>query len=328
MKSQFRTATLSTVALGMLCAAPVTLAAEPAYPTKAIRIIVNSPPGAPPDVVARVVGERLGAALGQPVVVENRPGGMGTIALSAVAKANPDGYTLGTMSPPHTVAPALLSRLSYDTQRDLVAVTQMTRASLVLVVRSESSIQSVADLIATAKAHPGLLKYSSAGIAIPSHLAGELLEQRAGISCLHVPYTGGPASMTALLGGQVDFTFATGVTAVSGVHSGRLRALATTGPARDPVFPEVATFAELGFTGFDVRDWQGLVAPAGTPAPVVERIALEVRKTLEQADVRQHLARLGLDAVTDSSPAMFGDLIRSELSRWSSFVRETGIHAN
>lgn len=318
----------AAAALALSISAFAAFAAEPAYPMKPVRLVVNSTPGAPPDVVARIVGERLGAALGQPVVVENRPGGMGTIALGAVAKAEPDGYTLGTMSPPHTVAPALLPRLPYDTARDLAPVTQMTRTSLVLVVRSESPLRSLPDLVGAAKAHPGKLSFSSAGNATPGHLAGELFKQRSGVAILHIPYKGGPASTAALLSEQVDMTFTTTVTAGEPMRTGRLRALATTGPSRLAVFPEVPTLAEVGFEGFDVRDWQGLVAPAGTPAPVVDRIAREVARALQEPDLRERLARIGMEPVTDSNPAAFGALIRSELARWPELVRHAGIRVD
>jgi len=297
----------------------------PAYPTKPIRMIVHSPPGAAPDVVARIIGERLGLALGQPIVVENRPGASGSIALAAVAKAEADGYTLGTMSPPQAVAPSLVPQLPYDTARDLAPVLQTTRAPMILVVRAGSPSRSLPGLVAAAKAQPGRLTYASAGNGTPQHLAVEAFKLRAGVDIHHVPYKGSVAAVTALLGEQVDLVVTTAVTVGPHIQSGKLRALATTGPTRMPEFPEVPTLAELGLTGFDVRDWQGLVVPARTPRPIIDRIATEVAKVLEQPEVKDRLAGIGMEPVTDSDPEAFGALIQSELARWAKVVREAGI---
>ena len=297
----------------------------PAYPVKPIRVITNSPPGAVPDVVVRIIGERLGPALGQPIVVENRVGAIGTISLAAVAKARPDGYTFGTMSPPHVVAPSLVPQLPYDMARDLTPVRQTTRASYLLLVRSKSPIGSLPELLALAKGHPDRLTYSSGGNATPPHLAAELFKQQAGIKVRHIPYKGSPAAMNALLGEEVELLFAILSTAGPHLRSGKLRALATTGPARMAEFPEVATLAELGLTGFDVRDWQGLVAHSGTPRHLIERFSAEVAKVLNQSDVSERLAGLGFEPVVESDPASFGALINSELERWTKVVREASI---
>jgi tripartite-type tricarboxylate transporter receptor subunit TctC len=329
MNIKIHTATIATaVFAGTLAMADA--AAEPmsAYPTKPIRVIAHSPPGGAPDVVARIIGERLAAALGQAVIVENRTGASGTIALAAVAKAHADGYTLGTMSPPQAVAPSLLSQLPYDTARDLAPVRQTTRASMILVVRAGSPFGSVSELVAAAKRQPGRLIYASAAIGAPQHLAAEVFKRDAGIDIYHVPYKGAPAAAAALLGGEVDLLFTTPVAVGAHVRSGKLRPLATTGPSRMVAFPDVPTLAESGFDGFDVRDWQGLVAPAQTPKPVIERIAAEVAKVLAQPEVAERLAGVGLEPVADSDPAAFGVFIRSELERWAKVVREAGIRAN
>jgi tripartite-type tricarboxylate transporter receptor subunit TctC len=326
MNLRIRTATIAGASL----AAAVTLTnaagqSVPAYPVKPIRVITNSPPGAVPDVVVRIIGERLAPALDQPIVVENRVGASGTIALAAVAKARPDGYTFGTISPPHVVAPSLVPQLPYDTVRDLAPVRQNTRASFLLLVRSNSPIGSLPELVASAKGKPDRLNYASGGSGTPPHLAAELFKIQAGIQVRHIPYKGSPAAVNALLGEEVEFLFAIVSTTGTHLRAGKLRALATTGPARMAEFPEVPTLAELGLTGFDVRDWQGLVAPSGTPKRLIERFSAEVAKVLNQSDVRERLTRLGFEPVVDSDPATFGALIRSELERWTRVVREASI---
>jgi tripartite-type tricarboxylate transporter receptor subunit TctC len=321
----------AAVAVAVLGGAAIAHAAEqsmPAYPIKPIHVIVHSPPGGAPDVVARILSERLAPALGQPVVVENRWGGSGTVALAAVARAEPDGYTLGTMSPPQAVAPSLVPQLPYDTARDLAPIRQTTRASMILVVRAGLPLGSVSELIAAAKAQPGRLTYASAGNGTPQHLVAEVFRRDAGVDIRHVPYKGAGAAVAALLGEQVDLLFTTAVTVGAHIHAGRLRPLASTGPSRISGFPDVPTLAESGFAGFDVRDWEGLVAPAHTPQSVIDRIAAEVSKALSAPEVVERLARVGLDPVADSDPAAFGVLIRSELERWAKVVREAGIRVD
>jgi tripartite-type tricarboxylate transporter receptor subunit TctC len=313
--------------IGALAAGHASAQPPPAYPAKPIRF-VSTAAGSPPDVVARIIGERLAVALGQPIVVENRPGASGTIAMAAIAKAPPDGYTLGSMSPLHTIAQSLVPQLPYDTARDIAPVRLVTRASLILVVRADSPLRSVPELVAEAKARPGRLSYSSSGNGTPPHLAAELFKLRAGIDVLHVPYSGSPAATAALLGTQVDLQFSSPAAAGAHLRSGKLRALATTGPARMTALPEAPTLAELGFADFDVRDWQGFVAPAGTPRPVIDRIAAEVARVLEQPEVKERLARLGLEPVTDSGPEALDALMRAEIVRWAKVVREAGIRVD
>jgi tripartite-type tricarboxylate transporter receptor subunit TctC len=303
-------------------------ASATAFPSKPIRIIVHSPPGGAPDVVTRLIAERLSPAFGHPVVVENRPGASGTIALAAVARSDPDGHTLGTLSPPQTVAPSIVPQLPYDTLRDLAAVRQTTRASMLLVVRASSPLRSVRDLLAAAEKQPGRLTYASAGNGTPQHLAAEAFKRHAAVNVHHVPYKGASAAVVALLGEQVDLLFTTGVTVAPLIREGRLVALASTGPARIAAFPHVPTLAQEGLAGFDVRDWQGLVAPARTPEAVLARIAAEVSTVLRQPELVERLAALGLEVATDSDPVAFRELIRSELERWSRIAREAAIRAD
>ena len=297
------------------------------FPTKPVRLLVGTAPGTPPDVGARVIADRLAAALGQPVVVENRPGAILTIALAAVAKADPDGHTLGAIALPAVVAPSLLPQMPYDTVRDLAPVRQLSWTSNLMVVRGDGPIASVPELVATAKARPGQIHYASGGNGTPAHLAAELFRQGAGIDIRHVPFNGAIAGVSAVLGGQVDLMFATAPAVAGHIKAGKLRPLAASVPTRLTSLPEVPTMPELGFKEMDVRDWVGIVAPAATPRPVVARLAAEAERALALAEVRDRLAALGMDPA-DSSPEAFGQLISAELTRWTKVVREAGIKAD
>jgi tripartite-type tricarboxylate transporter receptor subunit TctC len=295
------------------------------YPSKPIRIIATAPPGSPPDVIARLVGERLGAALGQPVVVENKPGAVGTIGLQAVARAAPDGYTFGVLAMPALLAPSLLPSMPYDLQKDLAPVGQVVWASNVLVVSGTSKLLSLADVVKAGKDKPDELTYASGGNGTPAHLAAALLALRSGMRLRHVPYRGAPEGVAAVMAGQVDMMFAAAGAALPHVRSGKLRALATSAPARLSSAPEIPTVAELGFEAFDIRDWQGIVAPAGTPEAIVQRVAAELRRIAALPDVKARLSAMGMDAVEQGGPEAFGSLIKSETVRWSRVVREAGI---
>jgi tripartite-type tricarboxylate transporter receptor subunit TctC len=295
------------------------------YPSKPIRIIATAPPGSPPDVIARLVGERLGAALGQPVVVENKPGAVGTIGLQAVARAPADGYTFGVLAMPALLAPSLLPSMPYDLQKDLAPVGQVVWASNVLVVHSASKLRSLADVVKTGQDKPNELTYASGGNGTPAHLAAALLALRSGMQLRHVPYRGAPEGVAAVMAGQVDMMFAAAGAALPHVKSGKLRALATSAPTRLASAPEIPTVAELGFEGFDIRDWQGIVAPAGTPETIVHRVAAELRLLAAQPDVKARLSAIGMDAVEHGGPEAFGSLIKTEAARWSRVVREAGI---
>jgi tripartite-type tricarboxylate transporter receptor subunit TctC len=298
------------------------------YPTRPIRIITHAPAGSSPDVIARVIGERLGVILGKPVIVENRPGAYGTIGLAAVANAQPDGYTIGTMTLSHAIAPGLIARLPYDTTRDLAPIRQTTSASILLVVRADSALRSVSQLVASAKSQPARVTYASPGNGTPLHLAAEVFKSRAGIDIYHVPYKGAPAALNALLAKEVDLLSTTAPAVVGAIRAGQLQAIATTGPKRMPEFPSVPTLQELGIADFDVRDWQGLVVPSKTPKHLVERIGNEVGKVLQDSGVQERLAAIGVETVTDSGSDAFGALIQAELVRWAKVMREAGIRAD
>jgi tripartite-type tricarboxylate transporter receptor subunit TctC len=299
----------------------------PAYPTKPIRLLVSGAPGTPPDTLARIVAEPLAAALGKAVLVENRPGASGVLAMSTLARAAPDGYTLATIGLPQIVAPGLMAEMPYDTVRDFAPVTQLTWSANVLVVHEASPLKSVADFVARAKARPGGLTYASGGNGTPSHLASELLKRHAGIDVRHVPYKGISAGLAAVMGEQVDIAFAGIATALPLVRSGRLRALATAGAQRLPALPDVPTIAEVGFPGFQQNEWYGVVAPAGTPPEVIARLVAELARSVAQPEVQARLTHVGLYPVEKSGPEALGALIRMELPRWRAIVREAGIKA-
>ncbi len=302
--------------------------ASPAFPTKPIRLVTAGTPGSPPDSLARIVAEPLAAALGQPVLVENRPGGIGTISLSVVAKAAPDGHTLGIISLLQIVAPNLVADMPYDTARDLAPVTQLTWTANILVVRASSPIQSVGDFVALAKAKPDQLMYASPGNGTPGHLASELFMHHAGIEVRHIPFKGMGPGLTALLGEQVDIAFPGVANAAPLIRSGRLRALGTGAPRRVPAFPELPTIAELGFAGSELDEWLAVVAPAGTPPEVVARLAGEMARLVASPETRARLAPIGMYPAEKTGPEALGVLIRAELPRWKQFVRDAGIHAD
>jgi tripartite-type tricarboxylate transporter receptor subunit TctC len=297
------------------------------YPTKAIKLISPSTAGSPGDLVARVVGERLAAALAQPVLVENRPGATGIIGLGAVAQSAPDGYTLGVMSMPHVVVPSLVSKMPYDTEKDLAPVALVNWSFNVLTVSAGSRLNSLADVIAAAKANPGAVKYSSGGNGTPSHLAGELLRREAGVEVTHVPYKGGAAAVLAAVSGEVDFVVGPIGPLSPQVKSGKLRALATASPHRIAAFPELPTFVELGYPGVQMRDWQGFVAPARTPASVIARLHAEIARIAALPEVKQRIESLGLEPAA-LGPKEFEAHIRSELRKWGKLVRDVGIKAD
>jgi tripartite-type tricarboxylate transporter receptor subunit TctC len=324
-------------ALGLACALAIaswgaaqaqTSGPSSGYPDRAIHWILPGAPGSPPDLAARIVSERLATALGQPVVVENHPGASGTIALAAVARSAADGYTFGILSLPQIVAPAVLARVPYDTERDLRPVAQLVWVSNVLVVRSGMPARSVAELVAAAKAKPGEFTFASVGNGSLPHLAGELFRERAGIDIRHIPFKSGPYATAAIMGGQVDLYFGAPSNFAAGIRSGKVRALATPAHSRLERFPEVPTIAEAGFEGFEMRDWFVMAAPAGVPGTIIDRMAAEVRKIIAAPEVSRRLTSLSMEPVPDSTPEKARALVHSELQRWTAFVRAAGIHAD
>ena len=309
----------------LLPAAATAQSTAPGYPIRAIRLIVPFPPGGSTDLMARVLGAKLGEAFNQQVIVENRPGASGMIGNELVARATPDGHmltmgTIGAMS----VNPSLFKSLPYDSTRDFAPVTLTGNVENLLVVHPSVPVRGVKDLIALAADKPGMLIFASSGTGNAPHLAGELFNQLANVKMVHLPYKGGGPAMIDLVAGQVSLSFASMPSSLPFAKSGKLRAVAVGGAKRSPAAPEIPTVAENGLPGFDVTDWQGLLAPAKTPATVIDRLNRETIRILNEREVKDRLAAAGLQVATNT-PAQFADFIRAEIDKWGKVIRAAGI---
>jgi tripartite-type tricarboxylate transporter receptor subunit TctC len=316
-------ARLACAMLSVALAAPLAASAQ-AYPSKPIRYIVPFPPGGATDTLARAIAQKLTESMGQPVVIDNRPGAGGNIGIEAAVRSPADGYTIVTVATA-TVAinPTLYRNLSFDASRDLAPVAFIAYVPNILVVNPSVPASSLAELIAYLKANPGKVNYASPGSGNSSHLAGEMFRQRAGVEITHVPYKGDAPAFTDLVGGQVQMMFAIMVTAVPHVKSGRLKPIALAGLQRAPSLPDVPTLSEAGLPGFDAGAWFGVMAPAGTPKDVVGRLNAEINKALQSQEVRDRLTPLGA-APTTMAPDQFSALIAKEREKWGKLVRDSG----
>jgi tripartite-type tricarboxylate transporter receptor subunit TctC len=294
-----------------------------AWPARPVRIVVPSAAGSPWDPMARHLADRLGKAFGQPFIVENRSGGTGLIGMDQVAKSA-DGHTLGVMFLPHTVLPALVPKMPYDTLKDLVPISQTQWTYNVLVVRSSMAVRNMSELLALARKSPGKLVYSSGGAGSPAHLMGEYFKQLSGTFILHVPYRGPVAALQDLVGEQTDMMFASLAAALPHIRSGRLRPIAVTSTQRLEVLPETPTFHQAGFAQFDVRDWAGLVGPSSLPAAAIERLNAEVVKALAEPEPAQKFAQMGI-YLQSSSASAFGQWISQEIPKWGEVVKRSNI---
>jgi tripartite-type tricarboxylate transporter receptor subunit TctC len=297
------------------------------YPERSIKILVGFAAGGGTDVAARIVAQKLTETIGQPVVVENRPGASGMIAAETVAKSGADGYTLmmGTQTT-LAVAPALYRKFSIDATRDFVGVAKAGISPLVLVVHPSVPARSVMDLIALAKAGPGTINFGSGGLGTTPHMAGELFSIQAGIKMVHVAYRGEAPAINDLLGGQLHLIFANLSAVIGNVKAGSLRALAVTSAQRAATAPEIPTVAEAALPGFDAATWFALVAPAGTPREIVRRLNTEVTQLVTQPDVRQRFADLGM-TIDAGTPDALDAYIKSEMLKWSKVIKEADIRA-
>jgi len=293
------------------------------YPSRVVRVVVPFAAGGGADAVGRAVAERLSARLGRPFVVDNRPGAAGNIGTEQVARAAPDGYTLLVTGPNHATNPHLFRQLPFDPVRDFAPVSLLTSAPYVLVAHAGLEARNFQDLLALARARPGVIAYGSAGNGTAGHLAMELIKSTAGIDLVHVPYRGSPPLLADLVSGQVSVGFDNVLSSAPLIAAGRLRALAVSGARRAPALPDVPTLAESGLPGFDVTVWQGLLAPAGTPAPIVARLNTEIVAALRSPDLRARLDQLGVEAI-GSSPEEFARFLNAELARWGEAVRRSG----
>jgi tripartite-type tricarboxylate transporter receptor subunit TctC len=298
-----------------------------AWPNRPVRLLVPFAAGAGTnDIMARLVGQHVGAGLGQPVVIENRPGAGGIAGTEAAAKAAPDGYTFLMTSVSLVTSAYLYARLPYDPQKDFVPVSLVATAPLMLVVHPSVAAKSVQELVVLAKANPGRLTYGSGGVGSTPHLAGELFKSLAGIDAVHVPYKGGAPALNDLLGGQLSFMIENVPGTMPFVKGGKLRALAITSAQRSPLDPALPTMAEAGVPGYEVVGWNGIVAVAGTPPEIVARLQAEVARALRLPEVRERLAALGAEPV-GSTPEEFGAFLRSEMTLWGRIIREKGIRS-
>ncbi len=310
---------LGTAVVALPCAAQAQT-----YPDRPIKILQGFAPGGNADAIARAVGLEMGKGLGQTMVVEAQAGAGGTIAATSVARAKPDGYTLLLATGGHAVAGALYNNLAYRTVQDFEMVSTITYFPFLVVVPANSKFANLSALLSAAKANPEQISYGSAGIGSTHHLAGELLASMSKSQLLHVPYKGDSASLTALLAGDIPMIIAPPTAVMANIKAGKLRALATTGPQRWPGLPDVPTVADQGVPGYDVRSWAGLMAPAGTPRAVIERLNAEVQKVLPLPAVKARLEDMGGE-VRGSTPEEMKTLVASQTQKWIQVVNDAKI---
>jgi len=311
----------------LLAAATWAAQAQTAYPVRQVRIVVPYAPGGISDVMNRLFAQKLSEAWGQPVIVDNRTGGATNIAAEIVARAAPDGYTLFNITTANTVNMTLYSHLAYDTAKDFALVTLLIAVPNVIVVHPSIPATSVKELIALAKAKPGVLTYGTTGIASSGQLAGELFKMMAGVDLVHVPYKGGAPAVTALIAGEVAMGFNTVPTSLPQIRSGKLRALAITSAQRSPLLPDLPTVAEAGLPGYEMIAWQGLAAPAGTPPAIVAKLHADATRAITRPDVRERLASLGVDVITNSPPE-FAKFIKADIATYAKLVKSLNLKAD
>ena len=297
-----------------------------AYPSKPLRMVVPFPPGGSADILGRSVGQKLGERLGQPVVIDNRPGAGASIGAKAVAEAPADGYTLllGTVSS-HAMSPAT-NTVGYDPVKDFTPIAEIASIPFVVLVHPGVPVKNIAELVALAKSKPGQVTYASAGSGTSNHLAGELLGMAAGIKMLHVPYKGSAPALNDLLGGQVNAMFDLQLTAMPQIKSGKVRALAMTGAKRSALLPELPTVREAGVPGYEVTAWFGFFGPAGVPKPIVDRLNAELNAIMKLPDIRAKFAELGVETESGSAEE-FAGFVRGEAGKWAAVIKAAGIVA-
>jgi tripartite-type tricarboxylate transporter receptor subunit TctC len=310
--------------VGGIVSAPAAQAQTEAYPSRPITMIVPAAAGGTTDLAARMISEPLSKAFGQQVVVDNRPGGNGSIATTAVARAKPDGYTLLMQySGYHVITPAM-TKQSWDPIKDFAPVANVLSAPQVIVVRPDLPIKTLSELVSYAKANPGKLNYASSGNGSLQHVTGEVLNQLAGINMTHVPYKGTAPALTDLLGGSVDLTFTTAPPLIGHIKAGKLRPLAITGNSRLPSLPDVPTASEAGFPKLDVSSWFAVYAPAATPKPIIDRLTTEIAKAMQTETFKRKAEEQGAEAAY-MDPQRLAEFTRAELARWGGVVKTANI---
>ncbi|GAA4322286.1 tripartite tricarboxylate transporter substrate binding protein [Pigmentiphaga soli] len=295
------------------------------YPNRVVRFIVGFAPGGGTDIVARLLAQKLSESLGQQFVVENRPGATGMVGANAVAKAAPDGYTLLMAHVnSNAIAPTIAKKPLYDPVRDFALISYVGYVPNILVINAQRPFKSVADLVAAAKSSPKGLTFASPGVGSTNHLAGEMLAMGAGVKLVHVPYKGSSPAIVDLLGGQIDMNFDALSSVVPYLKDGRMRALAVTTPQRDPEYPDVPTMTESGFKQFEVTNWYGVAAPAGTPPAIVDRLNKEINRIVQEPEVVKKLDELGVRR-NPMTPAQFQQFVEAEIAKYRTVAQATGI---
>jgi len=310
--------------IGMLMAVAGAAAAQQAYPTKPIRFIVPFPPGGSTNIAARIIGQKLNESLGQSVIVDNRGGGNTIIGTEAVAKAAPDGYTILLATSTLAIQPHLIADLPYDAFKDLAPVATLTKSEYILAVHPSVPANNLQEFIALAKSKPGQLNYGTSGAGGPQNLAGELFNILAGVKIVHIPYKGGGPAFVDLVAGQVQCAFNNAINVLPHYKTGKLKALAISGETRSTAMPQVPTFTEGGLPGFDVRNWFGIVVPAGTPKPIIEKLSAEAAKIMAMSDVKEKFASQGVEPFY-SNPERFAALMKSDYVTYGKVIKTANI---
>jgi len=315
------------IAIAALCLLAASGAWAQSYPSRPVKIVVPYGVGGPADIYARFLGARLQEALGQPFVVEDRPGAGSIVGTDAVAKSAPDGYTLLMMSNTHTVNETLIAKKPFDLMKDLAPITGVNYSDLLMVIHPSVPAGNVKEFIAYAKANPGKLNYASSGNGTPYHMAGELFKAMAGVDLVHIPHKGSDQARASILGGQVQMMFDAVPTMAANARAGKVKALATTGSKRSPVTPEIPTLAEAGVPGYESGIWLGMMAPAGTPRPLLEQLNAAVNKIINSDDVKSGWAKQGAYPM-GMSIDQFDKFLREEIVKWAKVVKVSGAKAD
>ena len=324
MLKRFYIAAGITLILAWPLVAPAQAPYPTAYPTKPIRFISPFAPGGSTTVMARMVGQKLTASWGQQVIVDNRPGGNTIIGTDTLAKSTPDGYTIILVSNTHVINPSLIPKLPYDPIKDFAPVGSVYSSEFVLVINAAVPASSLQELIALAKARPGQLNYATTGAGGSGHLANELLNILAGIKTQHIPYKGAGPALVDLIGGQVQIFINNPLTVIPHIKSGRLKAMAITGEARIPALPQVPTFTEAGLPGLDVSPWFFVLAPAGTPKTIIDKLSTEIARIVAMPDVQDYLATQGMNPFS-STPEQLAALMKTDMAKWAKVIKAANI---
>ena len=312
----------------VLCSLFVAAAgAQDAYPSRPVKFILPFPPGGGTDILGRVIAERLSASLGQPVVTENRGGAGGNVGAEAAAHSAPDGYTIVLVAPSLAISPSLYSKLNYDPVKDLTPISLVATVPNVMVTYPAVEAKNLQEFIALARSKPGQMNYGSGGAGTSNHLAGELFNIVTGAKLVHVPYKGVNLAMQGVLAGEIQLVFIGIPAALPHIKAGKLRALALVAPQRSPALPEVPTVAEAGLKDFDVTTWYGVMAPSGTPRPIITRLNGELVKIMQTPDVKERLAGMATDPLT-STPEEFAAYLKREVAKWGDVVRKAHLKAD